>query len=405
MDYLTANGMHPVHIELQIALSEKNILYPSYLSISCDSFSAGYQLLLIKKNSRELGISKNKYPVFEKPFSLGEGTLFLNGIFDNSKDLKGVPTLTINRLQSKQTMVPIPDTLPLDSMQHLNARSVLDFLKDGEIILTKINSMPWKSDDIDRMLSPGLSPAYFSLLDTVYVPTRDGVIHISDVKKNDIVTVTLNGQVTVDRMALNKKRQHTEDILLDTGLNLLVLFADNFGEGLPNKGKANFEFGHKKFNLDFGKKADSAASFIAAKLYFEMDKEKDIYFKDYFYNSTGVNKLKENEKLLGSILSTSKQLQLAIWDDEVEDGDSISIIINDEWIARGFPVKKSPQFISVVLKPGPNTITFIANNLGSIPPNTSVLEIIDGKKRKSFMLATSLGEYNLIKIFYDLKAE
>jgi hypothetical protein len=68
-------------------------------------------------------------------------------------------------------------------------------------------------------------------------------------------------------------------------------------------------------------------------------------------------------------------------------------------------VLKKPQFITVTLTPGPNVITFVAENLGSIIPNTSVIEIIDGKKRKSFFIETDLNQNNLIKIFYDLKPE
>ena len=137
----------------------------------------------------------------------------------------------------------------------------------------------------------------------------------------------------------------------------------------------------------------------------DRDKEKEINFQDYRYPGVGDKPLQENEKLVGSIVATSKQVVLAIWDDAVEDGDSISININGEWIAKGFPVKKIPQFITVTLKPGGNTINFIADNLGSIPPNTSVLEIIDGKKRKSYTLETTVGENNLVKIFYDLKPD
>ncbi|MEO7047238.1 MAG: hypothetical protein ABI091_18190, partial [Ferruginibacter sp.] len=52
-------------------------------------------------------------------------------------------------------------------------------------------------------------------------------------------------------------------------------------------------------------------------------------------------------------------------------------------------------------KPGENAINFIADNVGSIPPNTSVLEIIDGKKRKAYRLETVPGDNNFVKIYYD----
>jgi hypothetical protein len=110
-------------------------------------------------------------------------------------------------------------------------------------------------------------------------------------------------------------------------------------------------------------------------------------------------------KIIGSIVAKSQQITFAIWDDAVEDGDTISISINDKWITKNFPVLKKPQFITVTLTPGPNVITFVAENLGSIIPNTSVIEIIDGKKRKSFFIETDLNQNNLIKIFYDLKPE
>jgi archaellum component FlaG (FlaF/FlaG flagellin family) len=117
------------------------------------------------------------------------------------------------------------------------------------------------------------------------------------------------------------------------------------------------------------------------------------------------NALNRSGKVIGSIVARSQQITFAIWDDAVEDGDTISISINDKWITKNFPVLKKPQFITVTLEPGPNVITFVAENLGSIIPNTSVIEIIDGKKRKSFYIETDLDQNNLIKIFYDLKPE
>jgi len=404
MNYLAHGGNAPIHVELQIATAEENILYPAKLTLQCDSFTAVYELLLVKKNSRELGISKNKYPRYEKPFRLVSATLFFNGIFDYSRDLKGVPTLTVNRIQSKQSPVAPEDTLKLDKLHKLTALQLIHFLKAAEIKLTKINSSPWKDGYSERITRPALSPAYFGLLDTIHLKTRDGLLFLSGHKKNDIVSVILNGRIVADRVGVNKK-PHREDILLDTGLNMLVLFAENFGNDLPNKGKLDVELGNKKFSFYFGNKGDSAASFIVAKLYCEHDKAKDISFKEYDPAASGEQQLQLKERLLGGIISTSQELTLAIWDDAVEDGDIVSININGNWIAKGLPVKTRPQFITVKLKAGPNTITFSADNLGSIPPNTSIIEIIDGKKRKSFSLETIPGENNLIKVLYDVKPD
>ena len=55
-----------------------------------DAACRGYELLLVKKSSRELAISKNKFARNEKPFGLSKTLFFLNGLFDLSRDLKGL---------------------------------------------------------------------------------------------------------------------------------------------------------------------------------------------------------------------------------------------------------------------------------------------------------------------------
>lgn len=399
MEYSTAAMASPIKLELQIGVSQRNILYPAHIKLECDSFFAEYDLLLAKKNSRELGISKNKFPRFQKPFGLKEGSFFLTGSFDLSKDLKGMPVLNFLRIDSKQPAA-IPTIEVMNDSARLTAK-IKNFLKEEDISLKKITSIPWHSVNSDCILEPALSPTYFGLRDTIYLPTRDGIINFSGVKKrkNDRVSVTLNGQVVLEKIDIEKKNQQS-DILLSPGLNILTFFADNFGNDLPNISRMNLEFGNKKFALDFANRKDSAATFIVVKLVCDPDKSKERYFVEN--TNPGEEKLlKKDEKLVGSIISGTKILTFAIWDEVIDDGDSVSIKINNEWLVRGCPVKKTPRFITVTLKPGPNIIVFLADNLGSIPPNTSVLEIIDGKRRKSYEMESNPGEKNLIKIFYE----
>jgi len=409
MEAPAENGYSPVFAQLQIALPEKNVLYPAHLTIRCDSFSADYELLLVKKSIRQLAISRNKYPVYENPFNLGKWPVLMNGIFDHSRDLSGGSMLSIMRMDARQAEGSETDTLRIEKQYRKTAQRLKNFFRDDDIQLRKINDIPWRNDEaIDEILSPQISPAYFSLLDTIFISQRDGVINLTDSKKTggDVVSAALNGIKFVDQVELNKRKEQVDDIVLDTGLNILTFFADNFANDLPNRGRANLQFSKKRFSLDFANRADSGATFIAAKVFYDRDKSEDKEFTPYNpMLDEEADTLKPGDKILGGIISTSRQLTFAIWDDAVEDGDSISININGKWIARGFPVKKRTQYLTVTLEPGPNTITFIADNLGSIPPNTSVLEIIDGKKRKSFFIETDLGQNNLIKIYYDLKAQ
>lgn len=404
MEYLPAEAISPVKMELQIAIPEKNTLYPAHLKLEHENFKADYELLLVKKNIWQLGISKNKYTVFEQPFALGNWTILLNGIFEYNKDHKGVPSLIINRLQSKPAPNTITDTINFEKTNRVAALQLKSFLKDAPIRLEKINNTPWQEEKQHSILIPSLSPVYFGLTDTIFIKNRYATLSLAGTKKpkDDIVSVVLNGRIIIDQVELNKKK-YSEEIMLDTGVNIISLFADNYGNGLPNKGLLNVECDNKKFTLDFTNKADSAATFITTKVYCVLDKTNNPNFK-YSMDGGTEKGLQKNEKLIGSIVATSQQITLALWDDAKEDGDSISINIDGKWIVQGFPVKKNPQFITVTLKPGPNTITFIADNLGTIPPNTSVLEIIDGKKRKSFTMETNLEKNNLIKIYYDVQA-
>lgn len=384
---------------LQIASPESVVLYPAQLKLQSDSFSGIYEMLLVKKSSRELAISKNKFARQEQPFPISTLLSSINGVFDVSRDLRGRPTLNLKRLQNTNSTA-IPDTVTRNTGHTATYKTLQAVLQKTDIKLYKQNNLAWNSDYANRILMPSISPAYFGLTDTIYIPTRDGSINLAGVKKGDVASVSLNGMRIIDMLELNKKG-YSQEVLLDTGLNLLVLFADNFANNLPNKGRMYLECGRKKVPLDFNNVGDSAAGFIAVKLYFAREEDKETFFDTY--TPANDKPLKENEKLLGTLTSTARQLTLAIWDDAVEDGDSISINVNGRWIAKGFPVKIKPQKIIITLDPGPNTITFSGDNLGSIPPNTSILEIIDGKRRKSFNLSTFIGENNLVKIFYDLR--
>ena len=206
---------------------------------------------------------------------------------------------------------------------------------------------------------------------------------------------------------------------MDTGLNILTFFADDFGKKGFSSASINLNLENINKLLDFSDSSNLAATFIAVKIYNPFDEENNKKFETYTGKESNVinypqpNKgsvgnnnsndgLNREGKLIGTLVSKSKELEFALWDDAVEDGDSISLSINGKWIAKGFPVKKKPQFIKVTLAPGDNIITFVAENLGSIAPNTTVLEIIDGKKRKPFFIETDFKLNNLVKIYYKV---
>ncbi len=426
-----------ISVDLHIAAAEKNLLFPAELRLQSDSFTATYHLLLVKRNIRQLAIGKNKFASTESPFMIGNWGICLNGLLDLSRDQKGNPQLQIERLITRQIplSMPLPDTFPVE--QRKTATHIRNLFMQTHLTLKKTSGTALVSAYTDSILSPQISPAYFSIMDTIQVTSRDGTLSFGGNKKSNtgVVSVTLNGNTIIDQNDLTVKKI-TEDIRLDTGLNILVLFADQFGKNPANTANLQVNFKERLFSMDFGSQKDLAATFIVAKIYYSPGKEnndisasensilrelseKDLQrdIKLYYYpDLTGRNLLKnDSAKALaemallrtaipvGNVKATAREIILALWDDAVEDGDSISLNINGHWVVQGFPVKKQPQFIAVKLDGGPNKIIFIADNLGSISPNTTILEIIDGRQRRSFMIDTNLGQNNLINILYDVK--
>lgn len=404
-----------VSLVLDVGMPDRGLLYPARITLSCDSFNGTYQLLLVRKNYRQLAISKNKYPQSEIPFSLGNRTSLINGSFDHSKDLKGKSLLTLNRMLQGDYFEKSKAMTQNQEQKSAIESTIFKFLNSSMINLEKIKNDDWKDTAASLIVQPKLSPAYFGIIDTIYVKSKDAVIKFNPNNDNDIITIKTNSIKVVDQID-SKKKRNDEEIILDTGLNFISFFCEDFGKNPPSTASFSLEFDNFKKKIDFGNKDNNEANFIIAKVYYGVDDNKKNTFEEY--NSTyekvpipekylhadyGNNLLTRTSKNIGNIVTNSQQLRFAIWDDALEDGDSISLCINGSWIKKGFPVKNKAQFFDVTLAPGPNIITFVADNLGSIPPNTSVLEIIDGNKRKSFYIETDMSQNNQVKIFYEIK--
>jgi hypothetical protein len=416
---ITTENLHHFEVRLEIGQSEKGILYPAQLTIAIDSFYARYQLLLAKKNSRQLAISTQKYAVTEVPFQLGKWMQLINGTLDFSRDLKGQATLSLNSisLKGRKSALKLRDWKSFPENEKSLAKSIISTIENSEIQFIKTSNDTWKDNAAFNILQPKKSAIYLGLIDTIFVKNKIGTIEFKNNKDVDIVTVKLNSNSILDQIDSKKKRDD-EDFILDTGLNILTFFADNFGKKGFSSAAVNLNLENANKLLDFSDSANIAATFIAVKIYNPFDEENNKKFETYIEKetvntnypqtpkNTGVNtgneELNREGKLIGTLISKSKELEFALWDDAVEDGDSISLSINGKWIAKGFPVKKKPQFIKVTLAPGDNIITFVADNLGSIAPNTTVLEIIDGKKRKPFFIETDFKLNNLVKIYYKV---
>lgn len=98
----------------------------------------------------------------------------------------------------------------------------------------------------------------------------------------------------------------------------------------------------------------------------------------------------------------SKILKLAVWDNERVDGDKISLSLNGKWILRNYEIVKEKNHLEIELIPNQvNQLVFFAENLGTIPPNTSAINIQYEGYNKTHIMRSNLDKSGSINFFFE----
>lgn len=95
----------------------------------------------------------------------------------------------------------------------------------------------------------------------------------------------------------------------------------------------------------------------------------------------------------------SDSVNIDFYDNGEIDGDSISIFYNDKLLASSqrlsarsihlrIPVDSTIEY---------NELSMYADNLGSIPPNTALMLVSDGKKRYEVRLSSTLKKNGTVR--------
>jgi hypothetical protein len=92
------------------------------------------------------------------------------------------------------------------------------------------------------------------------------------------------------------------------------------------------------------------------------------------------------------------KLSLEIWDNDKEDGDKVSIMLNNRWILKGVPVTKNKKKYEIPLDMGDNVLVFHADNLGTAPPNTAALKFNDGTEEQTIILNSDMDKSEAIRV-------
>lgn len=96
----------------------------------------------------------------------------------------------------------------------------------------------------------------------------------------------------------------------------------------------------------------------------------------------------------------SDSLKVDIYDNGEVDGDSVSVFFNNRLIAFNQMISTRAVHFDIVLDSLKkiNEITLFADNLGSIPPNTALMEISDGKNSYDIHLTSNLEKNATLRI-------
>lgn len=120
------------------------------------------------------------------------------------------------------------------------------------------------------------------------------------------------------------------------------------------------------------------------------------------------NEFKEREAVVAAEIEVeSEMLQVDFYDNGEIDGDSISVFYNDTLLAFNRRLSTRPLHFNLRLDSlkDINQISMFADNLGSIPPNTALMILTDGKKRHEIRLSSTLQSNGTIRIKRKKPAE
>ncbi|MDP4263241.1 MAG: hypothetical protein Q8941_12000 [Bacteroidota bacterium] len=113
------------------------------------------------------------------------------------------------------------------------------------------------------------------------------------------------------------------------------------------------------------------------------------------------NQFKERQnEVSDEIEVNSDSLKVDFYDNGEVDGDSISVFFNNELLAFSQRLSERSVHFDLVLDDTKevNELSMFADNLGSIPPNTALMIVNDGKKRYEVRLTSNLQKNAMVRI-------
>lgn len=113
------------------------------------------------------------------------------------------------------------------------------------------------------------------------------------------------------------------------------------------------------------------------------------------------NQYKQRENvILEEIEVENDSVRVDIYDNGEVDGDSVSLFFNEKLLASSQRLSTKSIHMDIKLDSTReyNEIAMFADNLGSIPPNTALMIVYDGRKRYEIRLSSNLSQNGVLRI-------
>lgn len=128
---------------------------------------------------------------------------------------------------------------------------------------------------------------------------------------------------------------------------------------------------------------------------------KDSINLDKMLDELTINKITKDQ--VTSVYWDTDELQIEIWDANQEDGDEISIIVDDQTILRNYKVLNTKKYLTVKLDNEITKLKIVANSVGKFSPNTAKISIKNTEKSIDLISELEKNEITTIQIIKDKK--
>jgi hypothetical protein len=113
-------------------------------------------------------------------------------------------------------------------------------------------------------------------------------------------------------------------------------------------------------------------------------------------DSLKVNNIVKDQNL--NVFFKSENIEIFIWDNQVEDGDRVNIFQNNVLILKDFEIMNKKKKINVALTQEINTFRIEAINEGDKSPNTASIQLVDKERVFDLVSVLKKGEKTSITI-------